>query len=77
MMRYFSYNGYITDPVVDPIVVTKSEEDIRNEYWPYWYELMCKKYGKDVVDSKYCFEDCLEDFIVVNWAWESDNGSDS
>ncbi len=22
------------------------------------------------VDSKYCFEDCLEDWIVLNWAWQ-------
>jgi hypothetical protein len=31
---------------------------------------MCKKFSKEVVDKNYCFEDCLEDWIVINWAWE-------
>jgi len=28
---------------------------------------MCEKFGKDHVDANYCFEDCLDDWIVVNW----------
>jgi hypothetical protein len=52
------------------IVVTKSEEDVRKEYWPYWYGRMCEKFGKDHVDDLYNFEDCLGDWYVVNWAWE-------
>lgn len=51
-------------------VVTKSEDDIRREYWPYWYDRMCKKFGKEHVDAKFSFPDCLDDWIVVNWAWE-------
>jgi hypothetical protein len=31
---------------------------------------MCERFGKDVVDEKYAFEDCLDDWVVVNWAWE-------
>jgi hypothetical protein len=31
---------------------------------------MCKKFGKEHVDKTYNFEDCLEDWIIVNWAWE-------
>ena len=67
-MRYFSYDE--PDEDFNNIVVTKSEEEIRKEYYPIWYERMCKKFGKEVVDRDYSFEDCLDDWIVVNWAWE-------
>ena len=70
-MRYFCYNEYTEDPSTDNYVVTKSEEDIRKEFYPYWYERMCHKFGKEHVDATYSFEDCLYDWIVVNWAWES------
>ncbi len=70
MVRYFCYNEYVDDPNINS-VVTVSEEDVRRDYYPYWYDKMCKKFGKEVVDRDYCFEDCLDDWIVVNWAWES------
>lgn len=68
-MRYYSYNEYNPD---DDDVVTLSEEDIRKTYYPYWYGKMCEKFGKEHVDKTYSFEDCLCDWIVVNWAWEVD-----
>ena len=68
-MRYFSYNDYGDDPS-DSFVTTISEDDIRKEYYPYWYDRMCQKFGKEKVDSEYSFEDCLDDFCVVHWAWE-------
>lgn len=69
-MRYFSYNEY--DPIHENggYVVTVSEEEIRCEYYPWWYERMCKKFGKEKVDELYSFLDCLDEWIVVNWAWE-------
>lgn len=67
-MRYYSYNEYKTDPS-DSHVVTVSEEDIRRDYYPYWYKKMCYKFGKEHVDNIYSFEDCLCDWVVVNWAW--------
>jgi hypothetical protein len=69
-MRYFCYNEYTEDPNANS-VVTVSEEDVRRDYYPFWYDKMCKKYGKEHVDKTYSFEDCLDDWIVVNWAWES------
>lgn len=72
-MRYYSYNDYIDDPSNNNIIVTKSEEEIRKEYWPYWYGKMCNKFGKEIVDKNYSFEDCLEDWIIVNWAWETNS----
>lgn len=74
-MRYFSYNTYKTDPSIDPYVETVSEEDIRRDYYPYWYDKMCKKFGKDHVDSTYSFEDCLDGWMVVHWAWEVKDGN--
>lgn len=64
-MRVFKYNEYED---TEPRLIT--EQEIRVEYWPYWYERMCKKFGKDEVDSKFTFEDCLNDWVIVNWAWE-------
>jgi len=68
-MRYFCYNEQGDDD--ENVVVTMSEDEIREEYYPYWYEKMCNKFGKQKVDETYCFEDCLDDWLVVHWAWES------
>ena len=66
-MRYYSF-AYPTEG--DDVVETMSEDDIRKEYYPYWYGKMCEKFGKEHVDANYCFEDCLVDWIVIHWAWE-------
>ena len=68
-MRYFSYNERLEDG--SDVVITVSELEIKDTFYSYWYGKMCDKFGKEVVDSKYTFEDCLDDWIVVNWAWES------
>lgn len=70
-MRYYSYNELGDND--ENIVVTMSEEEIKKTYYPYWYERMCKKFGKEHVDQNYSFNECLEDWIIVNWAWESSN----
>jgi hypothetical protein len=31
---------------------------------------MYQKYGKEYVDANFTSKDCIEDFIVVNWAYE-------
>jgi hypothetical protein len=76
-MRYYCYNEYDPDSPrangTDGYVETLSEEEIRQRYWPYWYGKMCEKFGQEHVDANYCFEDCLTDWTVVNWAWESTN----
>lgn len=75
-MRYFCCYRYTENPSSDDYVVTKSEEDIRKEFYPYWYDKMCAKFGKEHVDATYSFEDCLQDWIVVNWGWESKDAED-
>jgi len=64
-MRVFKYNEFED---TEPRLIT--EQEIRVEYWPYWYERMCKKFGKTEVDAKFTFEDCLDDWVISNWAWE-------
>lgn len=75
-MRYFSYDEYHPDsPRADETggyVETLSEDDIRQKYWPLWYGKMCDKFGKEHVDANYSFEDCLDDWKIVHWAWEVD-----
>jgi len=51
--------------------MTVTDDWIRENYYPRWYELMCNKFGKEKVDSTYCFLDCLDDWIAIHWAWES------
>ena len=70
-MRYFCYNEPGGERGETNEVITISEEDIRDDYYPRWYERMCKKFGKENVDATYTFEDCLVDWVTVNWAWES------
>jgi hypothetical protein len=43
-MRVFKYNEYED---TEPRLIT--EQEIRAEYWPYWYSRMCKKFGKTEV----------------------------
>ena len=64
-MRVYKYNEYEDR---EPTLIT--EQEIRSEYWPEWYSCMCKKFGKETVDSEFTFEDCLQDWIILNWAWE-------
>ena len=74
MMNYYSYNEFDPDsPLADEsggYIVTVSEDDILRDYYPFWYKRMCNKFGKDQVDQKYSFKECLEDWILVNWAWK-------
>jgi hypothetical protein len=67
--KYYTY----VEPGWDdePVYHTWSEQDIRKEWYPYWDEQMAKKYGASYKD-KYNFQDCVEDFCIVHWAWKSD-----
>jgi len=69
-MRYYSFNEFDSE---SGWVSTVSEEDIRRDYFPYWQKKMIDKFGENHYDTNYCFEDCLNDWIVVHWAWEVDD----
>jgi hypothetical protein len=75
-MKYWSYNEYDPDhPRADPetggYVVTLSEDEILTDYWEYWYKRMCERFPKDLVDTNYTKQDCIHDWVCINWAWES------
>lgn len=75
-MRYYSYNEAQWNAAPDSTdthrVVTVSEDEIRQTYYPYWYKEMCDTYGQESVDRYYSFEECLKDWIIINWAWKSE-----
>jgi hypothetical protein len=81
-MRFFCYNEPIWGAeddldengfrkILGNEVVVKSEDDICRDYYPYWKVQMEKKYGVEEAKRRFCFDDCLDDWIVVNMAWES------
>lgn len=67
-MKSYHYNQQILDEG-DASVVTVTEEQIIKEYYPWWEEQMIKKFG----NGHYLItpEKCIEDWVIVNWAWES------
>ena len=70
-MRYYCYNEPGDPEFKTNVVVTLSEDDIIEQYWDYWYGRMCAKFGQQYVDENYCKQDCIDDFCVIHWAWES------
>lgn len=68
-MKYYCFDTWKTDPVVDSYVEVMSEQEILDEYWPHWYNQMCKKFGKETVDEIYSADDCIDDWCAINWAW--------
>lgn len=66
-MRYYSYNE--PSPRGD-LTITKSEREILDSYYDFWYGRMCKKFGKDYVDANYTKHECIDDWVVTHWAWQ-------
>ena len=73
-MIFYSYVEpiYEDGELIGDAVSTSSVEDIHKNYYPYWKKRMIEKFGEYTFHQKYCFQDCLDDWIVVNWAWLSD-----
>lgn len=72
-MKYYSFNEFDGEK---GWVSTLSEKEVIDSYYDYWYNAMCKKYGKEVVDRDYCKQDCIDDWAIVHWAWESNERND-
>jgi len=62
-MKYYAYHEYGQDDLI-----IKSEDDIISEYWDYWCDKV-RKVNRDHLISR---ENCIDDWVVVNWAWEID-----
>lgn len=68
-MKVYRYNKPIWDDqknIVGNEVITKTREQILTEFYPSWIVRMRNK-GLEGTE-----EQCIEDFIIVNWAWEED-----
>jgi hypothetical protein len=66
-VRYFTYIEPDWDSEnLDPIYITKSEDEIIQEYFPYWSEQMKTVNKEHLIDR----EACIDDWTVVNLAWE-------
>ena len=74
-MKYYSYNTWRTHPTEDGYIRTLSEKDIIKEYWDYWQERMIAKFGKEHFEANYSEKDCIDDWVVVNWAWETNENT--
>lgn len=70
-MRYYCFDTWKTDPAVDSYVEVMSEQEILDEYYDHWYDAMVSKFGKEIVDANYCVDDCIDDWCIINYAWES------
>jgi hypothetical protein len=68
-MRTFEY----VEPGPDdqPVTVRRTEEWIRENYYPYWQSRMRER-GFDL--GGFGFEDALDDYIVCHWATEVKDG---
>jgi hypothetical protein len=56
----------MADDGVGSVVVEKTDRQILKEYFPWWKELMEKKFGaghRFITEEK-----CIEDWVIVHWA---------
>lgn len=52
-----------------------TEDDIVDQYWDYWYDMVCRKYGKQHVDTHYNRNHCIAHWCIVSWAVEFKPGT--
>ena len=51
-------------------VIRLTNKDIIKEYYSYWKASMLKKYSYVDFMTNFTIDDCIEDFVIVNWAYE-------
>lgn len=67
-MKYYCYNEMNDN---GELVKVFSEEEILRTFWPYWKERMIEKYGEEDFNNNWGPDDCIDDWIVIHWAWEA------
>jgi hypothetical protein len=65
-MRYFCYSVVIEPDMKPTVTECLSEEDIRKQYYDVWKERMVIKYGEEDFLKHWSFEECLEDWCILN-----------
>lgn len=67
-------SGTNEDGDIQSTLVIKTARQILDEYWLFWSEQMRSKWADK--EHLVTFENCINDYCVVNWAWEVDaNGN--
>lgn len=67
-MKSYAYNELaLIDGKEAHLVITKTEQQVLNMYWPYWSSAMLAHGG---LSPRITEQNCIEDFVIVNWAWE-------
>ena len=51
------------------IEVVMTEEDVLDHYWEHWKDRMTKANKTELITES----NCIEDFIIVNWAVECED----
>ena len=63
-MRRFKYIEFIDEDI--ELVKVKTEKEVLDMYWDYWVSKM-KQVEREHLISE---ENCIQDWVVINWAWE-------
>ena len=67
--RRFAYNELGQD---NPVIV--DEDELRTTFFPYWLEQIEKAkqsgHATNAHTAELTWENALDDWLVVNWAWE-------
>ena len=74
-MKYYSYPYY--NDSIQQVLVTLSEQEILDIYWDWWKEEGIKRWGAEHFEANYSEKDCIKDWVVVNWAWETTLAEDA
>ena len=70
-MRYWTIVTPDNDEDSTPIYETLSEDEIIEQYWDYWSGRMITKYGEEEFQKNWSKQDCIDDWTILHWAWES------
>lgn len=70
-MKTYQFNDPVWDDegnIIGDVIVEMTEYNILVEYWDHWKDAMVRKYGEghELITE----QNCIDDFTVVNWAWE-------
>jgi hypothetical protein len=55
----------------EPVYETFSEKEIFSKHWEEWSAKMIAKYGQEQFDRGWIRQECIEDWVTLNCAWES------
>lgn len=70
-MRYWTIVTPTSGEDSTPIYETLSDDEIIEQYWDYWSSRMIAKYGLEEFEKNWSKKECIEDWVIIHWAWES------